>query len=287
MAVVIFIVFLIFQFLLFVWIINNKISINNMLWHFKHCNVIVGGAKGRGKDVLFNYVIKKRKDFYYANIDYSIGNKIPREVISLSEVSVYPNTYLNFVNESYTKIARRFFDGKDIYISDIGNFLPSYMDSTLYKLFPSMPIFYSLSRHLYGNNIHCNTQNIERGWKALREQAEFFVICKRTYRVFGLLITKCYSYDRYDSAVKKLLPLKKRMLNKFSKANYDMYTAQNGDIRKFYIFQRVKKMSYDTRAFEKFIFDSPRLIYNKRDYKVPQVHLENTTASESDESNNV
>ena len=129
-----------------------------------------------------------------------------------------------------------------------------------------MPLLYSLSRHLYANNIHCNTQNIERGWKALREQADFFVIVKRTYKIFGLLITKCYSYDRYDSAVKNLLPIKKRMLNKFSKANVDMYNAQNGDIRKFYVFQTTRHITYDTRAFEKFVFDSDRLVYNKADF---------------------
>lgn len=278
MSVVIFLVLIILSILLLVFFINNSLSVSNMLWHFKHCNVLVGGAKGRGKDCLFDYVIKKRKDFYYANIDYSIGNKIPRKIIGLKDVSVYPNTYRSFVNEDYTKIERKFFDGKDIYLSDIGNFLPSYKDAELYKLFPSMPIYYSLSRHLYANNVHCNSQNIERGWKAIREQAEFFVICKRTYKIFGWLITKCYSYDKIESAKQCLKPLKKRMFNKVAKANYDLYQAQNGDIRKFYIFQRVKSMSYDTRAFEKFIFDSPRLIYNKRDYQCPNVNItENTT----------
>lgn len=285
MAVVFFIVFIILLIVLFAWLINNKISVNNMLWHFKHGNVIVGGKKGKGKDLLFNYVINKRKDYYYSNIDFSLPRKVVksdfdtlkayssdkknkyREIISLKDVSVYPNTYNNFVKEDYKIIDRRFIDGKDIYISDIGNFLPSYMDSTLYKQFPSMPLLYSLSRHLYANNIHCNTQNIERGWKALREQADFFVIVKRTINIFGLLlITKCYSYDRYESAVKNLLPIKKRMLNKFSKANVDMYNAQNGDIRKFYVFQRARKITYDTRAFEKFVFNDDRLVYNKADF---------------------
>lgn len=284
MAVVFFIVGIILLILILVWFINNSISINNMLWHFKHGNVIVGGKKGKGKDLLFNYVIHKRHDYYYSNIDYSLPRKMVkadfktlkvysadkvnqfREIISLQDVSVYPNTYNNFVKERYEIINRRFIDGKDIYISDIGNFLPSYMDSTLYKQFPSMPLLYSLSRHLYANNIHCNTQNIERGWKALREQADFFVIVKRTYKIFGLLITKCYSYDKYDSAVKGLMPIKKRMLNKFSKANVDLYQAQNGDIRKFFVFQRTCKVTYDTRAFEKFVFDDDRLVYNKADF---------------------
>lgn len=301
---VVFIIVLIILFIVFfVWWINNTVSVNNMLWHFKHANVIVGGKKGRGKDLIFNYVINRRKQFYYSNCDYSIPHKIikrddfnelvsyasehritkERELIGLTDVSVYPNSYLNFVNEKYHIIQRRFFDNKDIYVSDIGNFLPSYMDSTLYKLFPSMPLLYSLSRHLYKNNVHCNTQNIERAWKALREQADFFVICKRTYHIFNLLITKCYSYDRYDSALRNLLPLKKRMFNKNSKANYDLYVAQNGDIRKFYVIQKVKNIKYDTRAFEKFVFRSDRLIYNKRDFTdyVPQICLTTTDKEET------
>lgn len=280
------IIFLILFVIILIWSLNNSLSVHNMLWHFKHGNVIVGGKKGKGKDLIFNYVINKRKDFYYSNIDYSIPHNIVkkgdfqtlknynscklnknRELISLFDVSVFPNTYNNFVREEYFKIHRRFYDKKDIYISDIGNFLPSYMDSQLYKNFPSMPLLYSLSRHLYANNVHCNTQNIERAWKALREQADFFVIVKRTYHIFGLLITKCYSYDNYNSAVNALKPIKKRMLNKFSKANTDMYNASNGDIRKFYVFQRVKKITYDTRAFEKFVFDEDRLIYNKKDFE--------------------
>lgn len=297
MVVVFFIIGLIFLFLILMFFLNNSISVSNMIWHFKHGNVIVGGKKGKGKDLLFNYVIHKRHDYYYSNIDYSLPRKMVnadfktlkvysaerinkyREIISLYDVSVYPNTYNNFVREKYEIVPRRFFDGKDIYISDIGNFLPSYMDSTLYKQFPSMPLLYSLSRHLYANNVHCNTQNIERGWKALREQADFFVIVKRTYKIFGLLITKCYSYDRYDSAVKGLMPLRKRSLNKQSKANYDLYVAQNGDIRKFYVFQKTKNITYDTRAFEKFVFDEDRIVYNKHMFDSVNV---NTTDSKTD-----
>lgn len=235
-----------------------------MMWHFKHCNVLVAGFKGTGKDVLFDYVIKKRKDMYYSNIDYSIGVEIPREIISLNDVSVSPNTYQNFVNQNTTFIPRRFYDGKDIYISDIGNFLPSSWDSTLHKLYPSMPIFYSLSRHLYGNNVHCNSQNIERGWKAIREQSEFYVVCKRTRKIFGFLITTAYTYDNYESARQKLRPIKVRWFNKDSRARADEYNALHGDIRKVVIIQRVSKMSYDTRAFEKFIFEVEREYFSKK-----------------------
>lgn len=236
-------------------IIKNSLVNRNTLWNFKHCNVIVAGKKGTGKDLIFNWVIKKRRDFYYSNISYGRKHKI----ITLKEVSCMPNTYFNLINNKIEKQPHNFKEKKDIYISDIGNFLPSYMDSTLYKYFPSMPLFYSLSRHLYNSNVHCNTQNIERGWKALREQADFYIQVKRTYKLFGFLfITKYYSYDRYDSAKQNLLPIKTRLLNKYSKAEVDVYNATNGEIKKGYIIQLKPSLKYNTRAFEKILLKGKR-----------------------------
>lgn len=235
--------------------VKNALVNKNILWNFKHCNVIVAGKKGTGKDLMFNWVIRKRHDFYYSNISYGGKHKI----ITLKEVSCMPNTYYNLINDKVEKQPHLFKEEKDIYISDIGNFLPSYMDSTLYKYFPSMPLFYSLSRHLYNNNVHCNTQNIERGWKALREQADFFIQVKRTYKLFGLLfVTKYYSYERYESAKKNLLPIKTRLLNKYSKAEADIYRATNGEIQKGYLFQWRHQLRYNTRAFEKILLKGRR-----------------------------
>ena len=223
MTIVIVLAIIIGLIILLVFLFKNHLVNRNLLWHFKHCNVIVAGKKGSGKDLLFQGIINKRKDFYYSNISYGGKHKI----VTLEDVSVKPNSYLNMVKNQIVKSPHKFKEGKDIYISDIGNFLPSYMDSKLYQLFPSMPIFYSLSRHLYNSNVHCNTQNIERGWKALREQADFYVQVKRTYKIFGLLITKYYSYDRYESAKQNLLPIKTRLINKYSKAQVDFFKCSS------------------------------------------------------------
>lgn len=239
-----------------VFFIQNSINVNNMLWHFKNGNVIVSGKKGRGKDLLFQYVINRRKDFYYSNISYGGYHKL----ISLNDVSCSPNTYDSFINDKVVKTKRLFKEKKDIYISDGGSFLPSQMDSVLHKHFPSMPLYYALSRHLYNSNVHVNTQNLERVWKALREQADFYPVCKRVYKWLPFfLIIKVISYDKYQSAVNGVLPLKKRW-NKISRANVDLYTAQNGDIRKFYVFVRKSKIKYNTRAFEKILLKGKRRV---------------------------
>lgn len=239
--------------LVFLWK-NHQVK-SNMLWHFKHCNVIVAGKKGSGKDLLFQWVINKRKDFYYANIPY--GHK--HKVIKLKSVSCEPNNYETIVNDMIEKTKHMFKEGKDIYISDIGIYLPSYMDSKLYVKFPSMPVFYAMSRQLYDNNVHCNTQNLERGWKALREQADFYVQVKRTYKLFGFIfITKFYTYDNYESARRNILPIKVRHFNKYSKAEVDVYNATNGDIRKGWLIQFKSALHYDTRYFEKVLLKGRR-----------------------------
>lgn len=235
-----------------VLLIKHILFVREVVWNFKRCNCIVFGKKGTGKDLVFNYVIDKRKEPYYSNISYSEHTKTRLfKKIGLKEVSCEPNDYTAFVNDTIVKTPHLLKEGANIYISDIGVFLPSYMDSKLYVKFPSMPIFYALSRHLYNTNVHCNTQNLERGWKALREQADYYVRCMRTYKVFGLLITKVITYDTYESARKGLLPIKTRFFNKYSKAEVDIYNASNGIIKSGHIIQRKKNIHYNTRAFEK------------------------------------
>lgn len=252
---IVFILLIVFLVILLVFLINNKINTDNILYHFRKGNVIVSGKKGKGKDLLFNWVINKRKKYYYSNISYGGKHKI----ISLNDVSCSPNDYDKLINNNVVKTNHLFKESCDIYVSDGGNFLPSQMDSTLHKKYPSMPLIYSLSRHLYDNNIHVNTQNIERVWKALREQADFYVTCKKTSVILGFIfITKVVTYDKYESCKSGLLPLKKRSFNKMSKSQYDLFVSQNGDIRYAYVIQLKRNIKYNTRAFEKILLKGKR-----------------------------
>lgn len=254
MFIIVFILIAIGLFIVLFWLIKQCLFTHSIIQNFKKCNVVVAGKKGTGKDLVFNKVINKRKQEYYSNIKY--GGKC--HLISLKAVSVYPNTYKEFINENVSKINRSFKEKKDIYISDGGIFLPSYMDSTLYKTYPSMPIYYALSRHLYDSNIHVNVQNYERLWKALREQADFFLTTKKTIKIFGIFFTKCITYDKLQSAMQGLLPIKSRLLNKYSKAEVDLYNSQNGEIKQGWIIQFKHSLHYNTRAFEKIILKGKR-----------------------------
>lgn len=228
----------------------------HLVKNFKRCNVVVDGKKGTGKDLIFQAIVNARKEEYYANIDY--GGKLLKE-ITPKDVSIFPNTYKSFIDNNITLVERTFKEKCDIYISDGGIYLPSYMDSTLYKQFPSFPLFYALSRHLYNNNIHVNVQNFGRLWKALREQADFFIHVVETRSFLFWTFTKAITYDKYDTAIKYMLPLTARLLNKYSKAEVDIYHASNGDIRSGWIIQLKRNIKYNTRAFEPKVLAGERI----------------------------
>ena len=245
----------------FIWFLYVCISTKNrIVREFKHCNVIVFGKKGNGKDLLFQKVINSRKDTYFSNISY--GGDYNN--ISLNQISVSPNTYETFINNKITKIDKNdLMENKDIYISDAGVYLPSQYDTKLYKSFPSLPIFYALSRHLYNNNVHVNTQNLSRVWKALREQADYYIKCRGVLNLgFGLLI-KTTEYEKYESALNSVEPIKALLFNKINKADIQQYVATNGFIKKGFVFIFKKQINYDTRAFSKIIFKDNCTTENK------------------------
>ena len=138
---------------------------------FSGGNVEVFGKKGTGKDLIFQHVIALRGAKHYSNIVYDQNT----EVIKLSEINVGDNTYEDCINGTIRKIDPRFDEGCDIYISDGGIYLASQYDKCLDALYPSMPIFFAVNRHLYDANTHINTQALDRVWKKLREQAQTFV----------------------------------------------------------------------------------------------------------------
>ncbi|MFW6046901.1 MAG: hypothetical protein ACOCP4_03835 [Candidatus Woesearchaeota archaeon] len=220
---------------------------------FKKANCIVFGKKGTGKDLVFQKVINKRKrETYFANIPY--GKKYNN--ISLLDVSVYPNTFQDFIEDNIQKINRvEEREKKDVYISDGGVYLPSHFDHALSKRYPSMPIYYALSRHLYNSNVHINTQALNRIWIKLREQADEYFKTIKTVRIFGLLFTKVRYFEHYEAASKNLLPMSKKMLNGHQNALKEQFDSTNGKIKDMWIVQRIKKIKYDTRYFRKVFFD--------------------------------
>lgn len=231
----------------------------HLLKNFKMSNVIVDGKKGRGKDLLFQWVIWKRKEPYYANVEY--GGRC--ELIDIGELSVAPNDYEDFIDGKHKEVKRRFAEKKDAYISDGGIYLPSYADALLHKHYKSMPLFYPLSRHIAEMNVHINVQNVARVWKPLREQADFFVHVKGRIKLPFHILVHAVTYDKEQSAVLCLEPMRSRIMNKFSKAELDQFRAMHGEIKSGWIILPRRAIKYDTRAFEKVLFGEQSRIFEE------------------------
>lgn len=228
-----------------------------LVQRFKKGNVIVFGRKGCGKDLIFNYVIhkrKKQKETYISNIDYGLnGTCEPLSTLELGE-----NTYEDFINDNVKKQTYKpERENVDYYISDGGIFLPSQYNTLLDKKYKSLPIYYALSRHLYNSNVHVNTQALSRIWIKLREQADCYFQAVKTYKIFGLLITKYKFYEKYQSAEQELnaIPIS-FFSNKLKKNKFDEMSAINGIIWTSYIIQRKRSITYDTRHFKSVVFES-------------------------------
>lgn len=248
----------VFAFVIFLFfLIKSWLFTGHLVRQFRRCNVIVAGKKGTGKDLLFQHVINKRKAPYYSNIDYGGDCKI----VKLKDISAYPNTFKEFVNDDLRECKRWAREKTDVYISDGGVFLPSFADTLLDKAYPSMPPYYALSRHAAEHNIHVNTQNFERLWKKLREQADYYVLVKKRIKLPHFILVRCIGYDNLQSAIQGLEPVKARFLNKYSKAEMDVYRASHGEIKPGWVIIPKRTIKYNTRAFEPILYgNQPRIV---------------------------
>lgn len=225
---------------------------------FKHGNVIVWGKKRKGKDLLFQIVINKRKKPYLTNYPdkYNYGGN--GKEIGIKTLSVAPNTYESTITNKIIKIKEnKEFEKRDVYIADAGIYLPSHQHHIIGKNFPSLPIYYSVIGHLYDSNIHTNYNgSITRLYDKLREQADEYIKVLGSVKFLGFIFIKVRYYELYETACKGLLPMKKALINSHQRAIYDEYTATNGLIKDMWVYIRKKKIYYDTRYFKRVFFES-------------------------------
>lgn len=239
-------------FLLYVFIVC-KVTNKRLKDYFKESSCIVYGAKGKGKDLIFQKVIyMKRKEPYYSNVNY--GYQYYKE--PLINLSVTPNTFKKFINDKIEIIVKNNkYEGIDYYISDAGVYLPAQYNGELNKRYQSLPIYYALSRHLYNSNIHMNTQFLGRAWNMLREQADKFIKACGKIKIGQWIFVKVMFYDRYESAMANILPMKKGgLFNKYYKAQYEQFISTYGEIKKGLFLIRINDIRYDTRVFHKILF---------------------------------
>lgn len=237
---------------------------NYCVERFRKGNIIIFGAKGRGKDLFMQKIIHARKrEPYYSNIPYGYNGK----PITIADLTVSPNTYENLIQGEYTKVPDRFGWDTDVYVSDGGIYLPSQYDSLLSKEYPSLPIFYALSRQLHNMNLHINTQALNRIWIKLREQADGYFKALGTIKIpfFGMIVRVRY-FEHYESAKQNILPFQSILFNKDAKSRAMQHHATFGIIKDMSLFIRYKNIKYDTYYFRKLLIEESDTL-SKKDKK--------------------
>ena len=104
----------------------NRINQRKVINIFKNGNTMVSGLRGRGKDLLFCWVINKRKENYISNVNYSSEKKkFKRFNFDTKVWELAGNTYENLADGNIKKYVYPYPDGIDYYISDAGVYFPS------------------------------------------------------------------------------------------------------------------------------------------------------------------
>lgn len=249
----IFIILISIAIIIAIWSLKNFLTKRFIIKVFAGGGIQVAGKKGKGKDVLFSWVINARRKPYISNIRYTKNELLYTPLDAKKIFSLGGNEFYNFVDDTILPYKYEEEDGKDIYISDGGVYFPSTYDNELNKEYPSAPLFVALSRHLGKCNIHVNVQDHERSWKKLREQMDGFITCRRCIFIKGLnlfRISMTY-YDRRQTAEEDRRPMKRGFFSA-RKAVADGKVSDYGQIKNLVLWGRLK-YNYDTRRFKQIL----------------------------------
>lgn len=250
------IIILILGVILIFFLIGNALKKSYITKLFLRDSVLVFGNKGKGKDLLFQMIIKKRRKPYYGNIRYGGAKWYPLEV---KDLSCGINTFNQMISGDIKPFEPKFEEKRDVYISDCGIYFPSQYFQLLDKTHPSVPLYMALSRHLYVQNVHCNCQAINRIWDKMREQFGYYIKCVKCNVFFGRIVrqTVCV-YDRYNDAfedVRPFKPVKKKRSDEV--AAEDARSRQNyGLIKEYTIWHILPNDKYNTRHFKDLMLTS-------------------------------
>lgn len=203
--------------------------------------------------MLMSNVIIRRHLPYVSNVDYGgVHHDLDFYALSCGK-----NTYVNFITQELNKYEYPYPDKTDVYISDVGVYMPSQFCNELNRKYPYMATFSALSRHVGLCNVHINVQNLNRAWDKLREQSDIYIACQWCKVIFGkIVIQKVTVYDRYQSCVDRIptWSIKPRLLAKGGeraqiRMQKDLYYAAHGKIKN-YLLIYINRSTYDTRIFK-------------------------------------
>lgn len=227
---------------------------------FKHSNVCVTGLVGTGKDMLIANVVCRRDEPYISNIDYG-GYFAP---FDFKKLDVGGNTYKDFIEGTLSHYEFPYSRGSDIYLSDVGVYLPAQYCNELNRDYKHISTYMALHRQLSRNRFHLNVQNLNRAYDKLREMSDVYILCRRCIYIpiLRLVFQQITIYDKYDSCVARIKPCRVSgfSLNPVARAQADTYRDNffntHGSVKNRILiyFNRSK---YDTYYFEKLLKEAP------------------------------
>ncbi|MBQ8302020.1 MAG: hypothetical protein IJX97_00535 [Clostridia bacterium] len=223
---------------------------------FKDGNVCVCGLRGTGKDVLTGNVIARRNVPYVSNLDYTGGKNYQK--LDFDKIDVGKNTWRNLIKGKPRYYKFPYAAGSDIYISDVGIYMPSQYCSELNREFPHLPTYMALSRQVSHNNFHINVQSLNRAWDKIREQSDQYIRCRWCKVLFGfLVIQRITIYDKYQSAVDRVHPCRIRVpifasaeVRQQASLYLDKFFNTYGDVKNHWLIY-FNYSKHDTYYFEK------------------------------------
>lgn len=192
---------------------------------FEKDNVCVVGLKGKGKDLMFGNVINRRKKPYISNIDYD--NRKHYMPLDFDKIDCAGARWSDFVDGTVPYYEFPYCEAADVYVSDVGIYLPSQYCNEINKRYPYIATYQALSRQLSKNRFHINTQNLNRCYDKIREQSDTFFLCDKCIYIpkLNIVIQKIIEYDKYQSCVDRVKPCKIRvpLFNKSAKTQAKIY----------------------------------------------------------------
>lgn len=222
---------------------------------FERGNVCVTGLRGKGKDLVVGNVIARRKKPYISNIDYTNRkNYIP---LDFSMLDCGKASWKDFVEGSVPYYEFPYCHGADVYVSDVGVYLPSQYCNEINKAYPHIATYQAICRQLSRNNFHINVQNLNRCYDKIREQSDVYFWCEKCLYIpkVNIVIQKIIEYDKYSSCVDRVKPARVSvpMFNKEAqmqaKIYLDKYRNTYGKIKVHWVIYH-NKSKHDTYYFD-------------------------------------
>lgn len=247
--------------------IINRIHQRKIIKIFKAGNTTVSGLRGKGKDLLFCWVINKRKENYISNINYSDERKkFKRFDFDTKVWELAGNTYKNLAEGNTKQYTYPYPDGIDYYISDAGVYFPSQYHKELDQRYKGAPMFEALSRHLGDCNVHTNTQRQGRLWDKMREQSDQYIVMRgANFFLKKFFILKLSIYTKEESAESQI---KKPHfgIGKNGRNARMAFEAANGEITNIWFISKLP-YNYDSRRFKKILENGLKDYENEEELK--------------------